>query len=57
MTYSWSQAFYIAINPKDALLPKELKEKGITIKEDIADVLEYAVRRKRELEGKVGAES
>lgn len=57
MTYSWSQAFYIAINPKDALLPKELKEKGITIKEDIADVLEYAVRKKRELEGKVGAES
>ena len=32
-------------------------EQGITIKEDIADVLEYAVRRKRELEGKVGAES
>lgn len=53
MTYSWSKAFYIAINPKDALLPKVLKEKGITIKEDIADVLEYAVEKKRELTGKV----
>ena len=46
MTYSWSGAYYIAVNPKDALLPKELKGKGIAIKEDIADVLKDAVEKK-----------
>lgn len=47
MTYSWSGVYYIAVNPKDALLPKELKEKGIAIKEDIADVLKGVVEKKR----------
>lgn len=54
MTYSWSGAYYIAVNPKDALLPKELKEKGIAIKENIADVLKDAVEKKRKFSGKAG---
>lgn len=39
LTYAWPQAYYISINPKDALLPKELTEKGTAISEDIAKVL------------------
>lgn len=39
MTYSWSNAFYITINPKDAIVPEELKQKGLAIHEDIARVL------------------
>ncbi len=44
LTYQLPQAFYITINPKDAILPKELAAKGLTIKEDIAQVLEKAVK-------------
>ena len=39
MTYAWLKAFYITINPKDAFLPEELKQKGLAIHEDIARVL------------------
>lgn len=39
MTYNWPDAFYITINPKDALLPEPLKNKGLAIHEDIAQVL------------------
>lgn len=39
LTYSLPKAFYISINPKDALMPDELKGKGAVIKEDIAIVL------------------
>lgn len=39
MTYSLPNAFYITINPRDALVPKELKKKGLAIHEDIAKVL------------------
>ncbi|HIG0358568.1 TPA: NAD-dependent protein deacetylase [Clostridium sporogenes] len=39
MTYTWPDAYYITINPKDALLPVELKDKGLAIHEDIAKVL------------------
>ena len=45
MTYSLPQAYYITINPKDALLPKELEGKGTAIKEDIAVVLERTVEK------------
>lgn len=45
-TYRMSQAFYITINPKHALLPKELEKKGIAIKADIRTVLELAVKQK-----------
>ena len=41
MTYSWPDAYYITINPNSehALLPRELKDKGIAVHEDIAQVL------------------
>lgn len=39
MTYAWPNAYYITINPKDALVPKELEKKGLAIHEDIAKVL------------------
>lgn len=39
MTYTWPNAYYITINPRDALVPEELKEKGLAIHEDIAKVL------------------
>ena len=39
MTYALPNAFYITINPKDAIVPEELKEKGLAIHEDIAKVL------------------
>lgn len=40
MTYSLPNAYYITINPKDALLPEQLKDKGLAIHEDIAQVLQ-----------------
>lgn len=43
LTYSLPQAYYITINPKDAILPQALSGKGIAIKEDIASVLSDAV--------------
>jgi len=46
-TYQMPQAFYITINPEDALLPQELNNKGLAIKEDIGRVLEDAVALKR----------
>lgn len=39
MTYAWPNAFYITINPEDAIVPEELKQKGLAIHEDIAKVL------------------
>lgn len=38
MTYSLPRAYYISINPKDAIIPRKIEEKGITINEDIARV-------------------
>lgn len=43
MTYQWPDAYYITINPKDALMPKALEGKGIAIHEDIAQVLQNAL--------------
>ena len=48
LTYSLPKAFYITINPKDAILPREIEQKGLAIKEDIALVLQEAVRVKKE---------
>ena len=45
LTYSLPQAYYITVNPNDALLPRELSEKGTAIKEDIAVVLRDAKAR------------
>ena len=53
LTYSLPKAFYITINPKDAILPREIEQKGLAIKEDIALVLQEAVRVKER--GKQGA--
>lgn len=39
LTYQMPQAYYIAVNPKDAQMPKELAGKGSIISEDIAAVL------------------
>lgn len=39
MTYAWQNAFYITINPRDAIVPEELKHKGLAIHEDVAKVL------------------
>jgi len=47
LTYQLPQAFYITINPKDALVPKEIADKGLAIKEDIAQVLKKAVEIKK----------
>ena len=47
MTYSLPDAYYITINPKDAALPRELREKGYAIHEDIAAVLADAVKYKQ----------
>lgn len=47
MTYAWPNAYYITINPKDALVPRELEQKGMAIKEDIASVLSNAVKLKK----------
>ena len=43
MTYSWRKSYYVTINPKDAILPKELQDRGMAIHEDIALVLRDAV--------------
>ncbi len=51
LTYSLPQAFYITINPKDAILPQALIEKGIAIKEDISTVLQEAVTLYRQETG------
>ncbi|URZ05190.1 SIR2 family NAD-dependent protein deacylase [Clostridium felsineum] len=39
MTYSWKDASYISINPKDAVIPLEIEKKGLAVNEDIAKVL------------------
>ncbi|WP_160035914.1 NAD-dependent protein deacetylase [Paenibacillus sp. An7] len=45
MTYHWPDAYYITINPNDAILPVELMDKGLAIHEDIAQVLKTAVNK------------
>ena len=47
MTRALPNAYYLTINPRDALLPKELKEKGYAIHEDIAEVLGDAVKQEK----------
>ena len=39
MVYRWPNATYAVINPKDAYIPKEIAQKSIAIKEDIAVTL------------------
>lgn len=46
LTHQLPNAYYISINPKDALIPKEIEHKGVAMKEDIAVVLGEAVKMK-----------
>ena len=46
MTYSLPNAYYIAINHKEAILPNELIGKGIAVNEDIAKVFQEALKEK-----------
>lgn len=39
MTYQWPDAFYVTINPKHAIIPKEIADKSLAIDDDIAFVL------------------
>lgn len=48
LTYQLPNAYYISINPKDALLPKEIAKKGTAMREDIAVVLHEAVALQKE---------
>lgn len=48
MTYSWPDAYYITINPKDALLPEELNDKGLAIHNDIAQVMRDVLAKQQE---------
>ncbi|MCQ4770409.1 hypothetical protein NE579_08025 [Intestinimonas massiliensis] len=48
LTYALPNAFYITINPRDAILPEELKEKGLAIREDIAKVLSDVLKHPAE---------
>lgn len=51
LTASLPGAYYITINPKDALLPEKLSGKGWAIREDIASALRDAVDLTAEKEG------
>lgn len=46
LTYQLPFAYYISINPKDALLPEVLENKGRAIHEGIAEVFRDAVELK-----------
>lgn len=39
MTLNLPYASYLTINPRDAILPKQLEDRGLAIHEDIADIL------------------
>lgn len=39
LTYQNPQATYITVNPKDALVPRELADRGLVVKYDLVKVL------------------
>lgn len=43
MVYQWPDAFYITVNPKHAIIPKEIASKSLDIQDDIAFVLRKAL--------------
>lgn len=47
MTYSLPSAYYISINPRDAVVPRKIEEKGIAINEDIARVFQDVLKEKK----------
>jgi NAD-dependent SIR2 family protein deacetylase len=46
LTYSLPSAYYISINPRDAMVPRNIEEKGIAINEDIARVFQDVLTEK-----------
>lgn len=52
LTYQLPFAYYISINPKDAVLPEALDDKGRAIHEGIQEIFKDAVLLKKEQEGK-----
>lgn len=46
MTESFPNAYYISINPQDAVIPKGIAEKGLAISENIASVFQDALSEK-----------
>ena len=48
MTYQLPNGFYISINPEDAMVPREIEEKGLAINEDIARFFQDALKMKEE---------
>ncbi|GAB3044252.1 SIR2 family NAD-dependent protein deacylase [Virgibacillus ainsalahensis] len=49
MTYRLPGASYISVNPKDAVVPRAIEEKGLAIKEDIARVLQDVLKEKEKI--------
>ncbi|WP_277587067.1 Sir2 family NAD-dependent protein deacetylase [Psychrobacillus antarcticus] len=49
MTYSLPNAYYISINPEDAMVPREIEEKGLAISEGIARVFQDALKEKSKI--------
>lgn len=49
MTYSLPNAYYISINPEDAIVPREIEEKGLAISEDIARVFQDALKEQSKI--------
>ena len=45
LTLNLLDAYYIAVNEQYDFLPKDIEEKGMVIKEDIAKVLKDAAKR------------
>lgn len=48
MTYQWPDAYYITVNPKHAIIPKEIAGKSLDISEDIALVLKEVLGKPAE---------
>lgn len=48
MTNSLPDAYYISINPNDAVVPREIEEKGLALNEDISHVLQAALKKKKQ---------
>ncbi len=46
LTYNLPNAYYITVNPKDALMPVAIKDKGLAIPEDISKILKDALEMK-----------
>lgn len=46
LTYNIPGARYVTVNPRDAILPAQIAEKGLAVRYDIAKVLDDLVRRK-----------